>query len=82
MENFQWKNIVHFDLKGDDLLVNLRDLSHPICKVSGIKIGVMGSSWLLLCNGHRGRWPPSHPPYPGVLAKPMIYVYDFALPKF
>lgn len=34
MEYLHGKNIVHFDLKSDNLLVNLRDPQRPICKVS------------------------------------------------
>ncbi|KAL5542526.1 hypothetical protein UlMin_010236 [Ulmus minor] len=33
MEYLHLKNIVHFDLKCDNLLVNLRDPERPICKV-------------------------------------------------
>lgn len=33
MEYLHLKNIVHFDLKCDNLLVNLRDPHRPICKV-------------------------------------------------
>lgn len=33
MEYLHLKNIVHFDLKCDNLLVNLRDPQRPICKV-------------------------------------------------
>lgn len=33
MEYLHLKNIVHFDLKCDNLLVNLRDPERPVCKV-------------------------------------------------
>lgn len=33
MEYLHLKNIVHFDLKCDNLLVNMRDTQRPICKV-------------------------------------------------
>lgn len=33
MEYLHKKNVVHFDLKCENLLVNLRDLQRPICKV-------------------------------------------------
>lgn len=36
MEYLHMKNIVHFDLKCDNLLVNLRDPQRPICKVKSL----------------------------------------------
>ncbi|KAI6693412.1 hypothetical protein NL676_021122 [Syzygium grande] len=48
MEYLHFKNIVHFDLKCDNLLVNLKDPRRPICKVadfglSRIKQNTFGS---------------------------------------
>lgn len=37
MEYLHAKNIVHFDLKCDNLLVNLRDPHRPVCKVSSTR---------------------------------------------
>lgn len=33
MEYLHEKNIVHFDLKSHNLLVNMRDPQRPVCKV-------------------------------------------------
>ena len=33
MEYLHAKNVVHFDIKCENLLVNLRDVQRPICKV-------------------------------------------------
>lgn len=40
MEYLHGKNIVHFDLKSDNLLVNLRDPQRPICKVRISKLSI------------------------------------------
>ncbi|GJN25405.1 hypothetical protein PR202_gb13227 [Eleusine coracana subsp. coracana] len=46
MEYLHKKNIVHFDLKSDNLLVNLRDPQRPICKVDVFSFGIV--LWELL----------------------------------
>jgi serine/threonine protein kinase len=43
MEYLHSKNIVHFDLKCDNLLVNLKDPLRPICKVSIAALCVSGN---------------------------------------
>jgi len=56
MQYLHEKNIVHFDLKCDNLLVNMRDHHRPICK-----IGDMGLSKIkqqtLVSGGVRGTLP-------------------------
>ena len=43
MEYLHSKNIVHFDLKCDNLLVNLKDPLRPICKVNIVALCVSGN---------------------------------------
>ncbi|GMG99273.1 hypothetical protein Nepgr_001113 [Nepenthes gracilis] len=63
MEYLHSKNIVHFDLKCDNLLVNLKDPSRPICKVILLKqqVGDFGLSKIkrntLVSGGVRGTLP-------------------------
>ncbi|GFY80777.1 kinase superfamily with octicosapeptide/Phox/Bem1p domain-containing protein [Actinidia rufa] len=45
MEYLHGKNIVHFDLKSDNLLVNLRDPQRPICKSPDLFSLFLTSPW-------------------------------------
>jgi len=48
MEYLHAKNIVHFDLKCDNLLVNLKDPSRPICKVKADSYDVFEQNLFIL----------------------------------
>ncbi|KAL1566928.1 hypothetical protein AAHA92_02467 [Salvia divinorum] len=56
MEYLHLKNIVHFDLKCDNLLVNLKDLSRPICKVGDFGLSKIKRN-TLVSGGVRGTLP-------------------------
>ncbi|KAJ4762119.1 hypothetical protein LUZ62_072494 [Rhynchospora pubera] len=56
MEYLHAKNIVHFDLKCDNLLVNLKDLSRPICKVADFGLSKMKET-TMVSGGMRGTLP-------------------------
>uniref|UniRef100_A0ACD5XLQ5 Uncharacterized protein n=1 Tax=Avena sativa TaxID=4498 RepID=A0ACD5XLQ5_AVESA len=56
MEYLHSKNIVHFDLKCDNLLVNLRDHSRPICKVGDFGLSKIKRN-TLVSGGVRGTLP-------------------------
>ncbi|GMH11758.1 hypothetical protein Nepgr_013599 [Nepenthes gracilis] len=56
MEYLHSKNIVHFDLKCDNLLVNLKDPSHPICKVGDFGLSKIKRN-TLVSGGVRGTLP-------------------------
>ncbi|CAL0327821.1 unnamed protein product [Lupinus luteus] len=56
MEYLHGKNIVHFDLKSDNLLVNLRDPNRPICKVGDLGLSKVKCQ-TLISGGVRGTLP-------------------------
>uniref|UniRef100_A0A2P2JCN1 Uncharacterized protein LOC8262865 n=1 Tax=Rhizophora mucronata TaxID=61149 RepID=A0A2P2JCN1_RHIMU len=56
MEYLHEKNIVHFDLKSDNLLVNLRDTHRPICKVGDLGLSKVKCQ-TLISGGVRGTLP-------------------------
>ncbi|KAM1172302.1 hypothetical protein ACFX2I_022421 [Malus domestica] len=56
MEYLHFKNIVHFDLKCDNLLVNLRDPERPICKVGDFGLSRIKRN-TLVSGGVRGTLP-------------------------
>ncbi|KAK9069352.1 hypothetical protein SSX86_011255 [Deinandra increscens subsp. villosa] len=56
MEYLHLKNIVHFDLKCDNLLVNMRDPQRPICKVGDFGLSRIKRN-TLVSGGVRGTLP-------------------------
>nr|XP_043635679.1 serine/threonine-protein kinase CLA4 [Erigeron canadensis] len=56
MEYLHMKNIVHFDLKCDNLLVNMRDPQRPICKVGDFGLSRIKRN-TLVSGGVRGTLP-------------------------
>ncbi|KAL5195634.1 Serine/threonine-protein kinase EDR1 [Glycine soja] len=56
MEYLHLKNIVHFDLKCDNLLVNLGDLERPVCKVGDFGLSRIKRN-TLVSGGVRGTLP-------------------------
>ncbi|KAJ7543878.1 hypothetical protein O6H91_09G057100 [Diphasiastrum complanatum] len=56
MEYLHGKNIVHFDLKCDNLLVNMRDPHRPICKVGDLGLSKVKHQ-TLVSGGVRGTLP-------------------------
>ncbi|CAM0913094.1 unnamed protein product [Alopecurus aequalis] len=56
MEYLHGKNIVHFDLKSDNLLVNLRDPQRPVCKVGDLGLSKVKCQ-TLISGGVRGTLP-------------------------
>ncbi|XP_074579918.1 RAF-like serine/threonine-protein kinase 24 [Curcuma longa] len=56
MEYLHSRNVVHFDLKCDNLLVNLKDSSRPICKVCDFGLSKM-KLHTMVSGGVRGTLP-------------------------
>lgn len=56
LEYLHSKNIVHFDLKCDNLLVNLKDQSRPICKVGDFGLSKIKRN-TMVSGGVRGTLP-------------------------
>eukprot|EP00250_Pteridium_aquilinum_P019241 c24360_g1_i1 orf=593-3931(+) len=56
MEYLHKKNVVHFDLKCENLLVNLRDLQRPICKVGDLGLSKVKQQ-TMISGGVRGTLP-------------------------
>ncbi|CAN4106522.1 unnamed protein product [Withania somnifera] len=56
MEYLHGKNIVHFDLKCENLLVNMRDPHRPICKIGDLGLSKV-KQHTLVSGGVRGTLP-------------------------
>ncbi|KAH7292382.1 hypothetical protein KP509_29G065500 [Ceratopteris richardii] len=56
MEYLHGKNVVHFDIKCENLLVNLRDLQRPICKVGDLGLSKVKQQ-TMVSGGVRGTLP-------------------------
>ncbi|KAH0454840.1 hypothetical protein IEQ34_016764 [Dendrobium chrysotoxum] len=57
MEYLHDQNIIHFDLKSDNLLVNLRDPNRPICKVGDFGLSKVKCSTLISSGCPQGTIP-------------------------
>jgi len=81
MEYLHSKDIVHFDLKCDNLLVNVKDPSRPICKVADFGLSKMKQA-TLVSGGMRGTLPwmaPELLTMSGTKVSEKIDVYSFGI---
>uniref|UniRef100_A0A0E0KET0 Protein kinase domain-containing protein n=1 Tax=Oryza punctata TaxID=4537 RepID=A0A0E0KET0_ORYPU len=81
MEYLHSKDIVHFDLKCDNLLVNIKDPSRPICKVADFGLSKMKQA-TLVSGGMRGTLPwmaPELLTMSGTKVSEKIDVYSFGI---
>nr|CAB3455453.1 unnamed protein product [Digitaria exilis] len=81
MEYLHSKDIVHFDLKCDNLLVNVKDPSRPICKVADFGLSKMKQA-TLVSGGMRGTLPwmaPELLTMGGTKVSEKIDVYSFGI---
>ncbi|KAK3126144.1 hypothetical protein QOZ80_7AG0552300 [Eleusine coracana subsp. coracana] len=81
MEYLHSKDIVHFDLKCDNLLVNVKDPSRPICKVADFGLSKMKQA-TLVSGGMRGTLPwmaPELLTMSGTKVTEKIDVYSFGI---
>ncbi|CAN6170521.1 unnamed protein product [Urochloa humidicola] len=81
MEYLHSKDIVHFDLKCDNLLVNVKDPSRPICKVADFGLSKMKQA-TLVSGGMRGTLPwmaPELLSMGGTKVSEKIDVYSFGI---
>ncbi|CAM0151690.1 unnamed protein product [Urochloa decumbens] len=81
MEYLHSKDIVHFDLKCDNLLVNVKDPSRPICKVADFGLSKMKQA-TLVSGGMRGTLPwmaPELLTMSGTKVSEKIDIYSFGI---
>ncbi|KAM0855114.1 hypothetical protein ACQ4PT_049992 [Festuca glaucescens] len=81
MEYLHSKDIVHFDLKCDNLLVNVKDPSRPICKVADFGLSKMKQA-TMVSGGMRGTLPwmaPELLTMSGTKVSEKVDVYSFGV---
>ncbi|CAM0873289.1 unnamed protein product [Alopecurus aequalis] len=81
MEYLHSKDIVHFDLKCDNLLVNVKDPSRPICKVGDFGLSKMKQA-TMVSGGMRGTLPwmaPELLTMSGTKVSEKVDVYSFGV---